>query len=147
MFFSIWFYWMIAAIVLALLELLIQGFVLLCFAFAALITCGVSLLGASLNIQLFSFIVFTIISFVAIRPFFLKHLKPKEGFMETNAYALVGMDGKVMEEINPKEMTGRVKIRGEEWGAISEDSSVIPVGEIVKIVKLSGNKVFVQNKI
>ncbi len=144
--FSVWFYWMIGAVFLALFELLIPGFFLLCFSFAAVLTCLVSLLGVGLNIQLISFIVFTIISLVTIRPLFLKHLKPKEGYTETNTDALFGKDAKVTEEINPQKETGRVKIGGEEWRAVSQDSSVIAVGQRVKVERLSGNKLFVQIK-
>jgi len=139
-----WFYWLISAVVLILLELIFSGFVLLCFGFAALVTSIFSLLGTGLELQILSFTVATVISFVTIRPFFLKHMKPKEGVVETNVYALLGSEARVIEEVNADNSLGRVKIRGEEWGALSKDSTVIPVGSRVKIVAISGNKVTVQ---
>jgi len=139
-----WFFWLIAAVLLVLLELVFSGFVLLCFGFAAFATSIISLVGDALELQILSFIVFTVIAFVAIRPFFLKRMKPKEGFVETNVYALIGAEAKVVEEINPDSGVGRVKIRGEEWGAVSKNSTSIPVGSIVKVIEISGNKVIVQ---
>lgn len=138
------FYWLIVAVLLVLLELIFSGFVLLCFGFAALATCIVTFFGGGLKLQILSFIVFTVIGFVAIRPFFLKRMKPKGGFVETNVYALIGVEAKVIEEIDTESNTGRVKIRGEEWGALSKDSTIIPVGATVKILEISGNKVLVK---
>lgn len=141
---SLWFYWLIAAILLILLELLFSGFVLLCFGFAAFLTTIVSLLKAGIELQILSFIVFTVIAFVTVRPFFLKHMKPKGGLVETNIYALIGTEAKVVEEINPDSNSGRVRVQSEEWGARSSDSSVIPVGTTVKVLQVSGNKLIVQ---
>ena len=139
-----WFYWLVGAVTLILLELMFSGFVLLCFGFAALVTSIVSLLGGGLQFQILSFIIFTVISFVTIRPLFLRHMKPKGGLVETNVDALVGSEAKVIEEVNPDNSVGRVKIRGEEWGAISRNSTVIPMGSKVKVIAISGNKVIVE---
>jgi membrane protein implicated in regulation of membrane protease activity len=139
-----WFYWLIGAVVLVLLELLISGFVLLCFGFASFITAIVCLLGAVIELQILSFIIFTVLAFVTIRPFFLRHMKPKEGLVETNVYALIGTEAKVTEDIDPESNTGRVKIRGEEWSALSKDGKKISSGSLVKVLQVSGNKVIVQ---
>jgi len=141
---SIWLYWLIAALILILLELLFSGFVLLCFGFAALIAMLVSLIGGSLELQVFTFILGTVIAFVAIRPFFLRHLKPREGFVETNVYGLIGTEGQVIEEIDTHLHTGRIKIRGEEWGALGKHTEKIPVGTRVKVLGVSGNKLIVE---
>ncbi|MBX5438814.1 MAG: NfeD family protein [Thermoflavifilum sp.] len=139
-----WFYWLIGAIVLMLLELLFSGFVLLCFGFAALLTSLISLLGIGVELQLLSFIIFTVIAFVTIRPFFLRHMAPKGGLVETNVYALIGMVCRVIEDIDPDAHTGRVKVRGEEWGAMSHNAQKIPAGSKVKVLNISGNKLIVQ---
>lgn len=127
-----------------LLELLFSGFVLLCFGFAAFLTSVVSLLKAGIELQILSFIVFTVIAFVTVRPFFMRHMKPKEGLVETNIHALIGNEAKVVEEINPDLDTGRVRVQSEEWGARSSDASVIPAGTRVKVLRVFGNKLIVQ---
>lgn len=139
-----WFYWLIGALILILLELVFSGFVLLCFGFASLMTVIVCLLGAKIELQIFSFVLFTVISFVTVRPFFLRHMKPKEGFVETNVYALIGTEAIVIEEINSETNTGRIRIRGEEWAAVNKGSSKISLGSHVKVIGISGNKVIVQ---
>ena len=138
-----WFYWLIAGILLIILELMFSGFVLLCFGFSALLTSFFALLGFQIEIQIFSFIILTIFSFVTIRPFFIKHMKPKEGIIETNVYALIGREALVTLTI-PRDNVGSVKIRGEEWTAISENNSEIRAGEKVKILKIDGNKLIVK---
>ena len=57
-----WIYWLIAAILLALLELILPGFVLLCFGFAAMVTAMICLLHPGIVLEIVSFIIFTIIS-------------------------------------------------------------------------------------
>ena len=64
--------------------------------------------------------------------------------METNVHALIGGEAIVTEEINTENNTGRVKIRSEEWGAVSKDSARISAGAKVKVLAISGNKVIVQ---
>jgi membrane protein implicated in regulation of membrane protease activity len=140
----LWFYWLIGAVVLTILELIFSGFVLLCFAFAAFATSIMSLLDLGMELQILSFIVFTIISLVTIRPFFLRHMKPSDGLVETNVYALIGCEASVVEQIDQLKNIGRVKIRGEEWGALSQDLTIIPIGSRVKVNGISGNKVIVQ---
>ncbi len=139
-----WFYWSVSAILLILLELFFSGFVLLCFGFAALATSILSLLGIGIEFQILLFAIFTIVFFVSVRPFFLKHMKPKDGMVETNVNGLIGNEAIVVEEINPSKNIGRVKIRGEEWGALNQDSAVILLGLKVKVVGNSGNKVIVK---
>ncbi len=139
-----WIYWLIAAILLALLELILPGFVLLCFGFAAMVTAMICLLHPGIVLEIVSFIIFTIISLVGIRPFFLRHMKPRGGLVETNVHALIGGEAIVTEEINTENNTGRVKIRSEEWGAVSKDSARISAGAKVKVLAISGNKVIVQ---
>ena len=139
-----WFYWIVGALVLTLLEVLLSGLVLMCFAFAAFMTAIVSIFGVSFEIQIITFIVSTVIAFVTIRPFFLKHMKTKEGHVETNIFALVGQEGMVVEEINPSTNAGRVKLRGEVWPAMVEGSEVVPVGTQVKVASISGNRVVIE---
>jgi membrane protein implicated in regulation of membrane protease activity len=138
-----WIYWLVGSIILALLELILSGFVLLCFGFAALLATLISLLKVGLEVQVFSFIAFTVLSLVIIRPFFLKHMKPRGGLVETNVYALIGKEALVTEEMSD-DHSGRVKVGGEEWRAITNDNISIPVGSRVRILSVSGNKLLVQ---
>ena len=68
-----------------------------------------------------------------------KHLKSR--LVATNADALVGKLCTVTEEIDPVE-GGRVKVGDVTWSARSEEE--IPAGARVKILKIQGAKVFVE---
>lgn len=142
-----WFFWLVGGFVLLLLELLFSGFVLICFAAAAFVVALLSLLPVGIDAQLAGFAAATVVSFVTVRPFFLRHMKPKDGHVETNAAALAGMNGIVTEAVNPDANSGRVRVRGEEWSAVTEDGAALPTGCKVGIMRVSGNKVVVRKLI
>ena len=139
-----WVIWLIISIILISLELLFSGFVLLCFGFAAIITSIITLSGVRIEVQIFSFIIFTIIAFITVRPFFLKHMKPAGEISETNVFALIGKEAIVTSTII-KDGSGVLKIRGDEWTALSENNSTIEAGNKVIILKIDGNKLIVKN--
>ncbi len=61
----------------------------------------------------------------------------------TNIDAEVGKIAKVIEEINPEQNTGRVKIGGVNWRARTQDGSRIPVDAVVKVTEISGTTAYV----
>jgi len=77
---------------------------------------------------------------VGLTYFFIRPLINKYGYLEnkvkTNQDALIEKTGKVIEEINPKENTGRVKIDGDDWKASAKGNEIIAVGTIVKVVSI-----------
>ena len=109
--------WLIAGIVLMLMELMTPGFVVFFFglAAAAVSLCIWVIPGFGAYWQLAAFSVFSILFLVVLRRYV------KSVFMgdsEENAVAdeLVGRVGKVTELIRP-EVPGRVQIRDAEWTA------------------------------
>jgi membrane protein implicated in regulation of membrane protease activity len=139
-----WVIWLIISIILIVMELLFSGFVLLCFGSAAFLTSLITLSGIRIEFQILSFILLTVISFITIRPFFLKHMKPLGGNSETNVYALIGKEAILTSTIS-KGGSGKLKIRGDEWTALSENNSAIEAGNKVLILKIDGNKLIVKN--
>ena len=76
----------------------------------------------------------SLLSFALIRPLWKRYLaKTKD--VKTNADALIGKIGVVSEDIDIKETSGRVAIDGDDWRAVSEDSSIIEAGSQVEVVK------------
>src|SRR5262249_9779245 len=139
---SAWFVWLLAAGLLTLAELsLPTGFVVLCFAIACLVTAGVSLISESLQLQLAVFSVATTVCFVAIRPFFQRHAHPPGGPVRTNVHALLDREARVTAEVTA--LGGQVKVGGEEWAAFSEGADAIPVGTMVRVVAITGNRLSV----
>lgn len=130
-----WYYiWLIAAIILVIVEICTAGFGSICFAFGALGAALTDYLGASLTWQLVVFALISLLAFVFVRPFVIRFLEKKNKDVKTNADALVGRRGTVVEEINAETHSGHVKVDGDEWKAVSETGEVIPEGTEVEII-------------
>jgi membrane protein implicated in regulation of membrane protease activity len=65
----------------------------------------------------------------------------------TNSELEIGRNASVIEEVDRNKGTGRVKLNGVDWSAVSADGdTVIPVGTIVTVVRVQGAKLFVTSK-
>ncbi|MCR5013290.1 MAG: NfeD family protein [Bacteroidales bacterium] len=126
--------WLIAAIVLVIIEILTAGFGVICFAIGALFSALTDYLGASLVWQLVVFAAVSLLAFFFLRPVFLRFLDRKTKDVKTNADALIGKTAIVSETIDATANTGRVAIDGDDWKAVSEDGSVIEKGQKVHVV-------------
>lgn len=111
------------------------------FAAGALAAMIVSLIGGAVWLQIVVFLTVSIVLLVLLWPIARKHLKPK--LVATNADALIGRVCTVTEEIDPVE-GGRVKLGDVTWSARSESDERIPAGTLVKVQKIQGAKVFVE---
>jgi len=129
--------WLIAAIVLVIIEIATAGFGVICFAIGA----GFAALAAVLGVEnaVWQIVIFAAVSFLTflfLRPIAMRFLEKKSKDVKTNAEAIVGRKGVVSERIDATQHTGRVAIDGDDWKAVSEDGSVIEKGQTVEIVKL-----------
>ena len=140
-----YYYWLIAAIVLVIIEICTAGFGALCFAIGAAFSALVSGLGGNLTWQIVVFAVVSLLTFIFLRPVVMKFLDKKSKDVKTNAEAIIGRKGIVSERIDALQHTGRVAIDGDDWKAVSEDGSVIEKGADVEIVKLDSIIVTVRN--
>ena len=133
-----YYYWLIAAIVLVILEICTAGFGILCFAIGAAFAALVSGLAGSdtLTWQIVVFVVVSLLTFIFLRPVVMRFLDKKSKDVKTNAEAIIGRKGMVSERIDASQHTGRVAIDGDDWKAVSEDGSVIEKGSDVEIIKL-----------
>ncbi|MBP3448105.1 MAG: NfeD family protein [Clostridia bacterium] len=136
--------WYLLAFVLFLvIELLSYNLVTIWLAASALLT-GIYayFFPEQIVVHLFIFLVISIILIALTKPLVNKLKIATE---KTNADRLIGMEGIVLEEINPIEGTGQVKVSGQIWsakseqGAISEETSVI-------VKKIEGVKLVVEAK-
>ncbi len=131
-----YYYWLIAAIVLVIIEVCTAGFGALCFAIGAAFAALASGLGGGIVWQIVAFVVVSLLTFIFLRPVVVKFLDKKSKNVKTNAEALIGRKGIVSERIDATQHTGRVAIDGDDWKAVSEDGSVIEKGAEVEILKL-----------
>ena len=65
--------------------------------------------------------------------------------VKTNAFSLEGKIGKVVEDINPIDSKGQVKVNGELWSAISYNDLPITKDTEVVIEKIEGVKLIVKS--
>jgi len=128
--------WLIAAIVLVIVEICTAGFGSICFAIGAAFSALVAGLGGNVTWQIVVFAVVSLLTFVFLRPVVMRWLDRKSKDVKTNAEAIVGRKGIVSERIDREQHTGRVAIDGDDWKAVSDDGSVIEKGTTVEIVKL-----------
>jgi membrane protein implicated in regulation of membrane protease activity len=128
--------WLIAAIVLVILEVATAGFGVICFAVGAGFAALVAGLGANYVWQIVVFAIVSLLTFMFLRPVVMRLLDKRSKDVKTNADALVGRKGIVSERIDAAQHTGRVAIDGDDWKAVSENGEVIEKGTSVEIVKL-----------
>jgi len=133
--------WLILLIGFVVLEAATVQLLCIWFAAGALAAMVVNLLGGALWLQVLVFFTVSIVLLATLWPMARKHLKAKA--VATNADALVGKLCRVTEEIDPVE-GGRVKVGDVTWSARSESAQVIPTGSMVRILKIQGAKVLVE---
>lgn len=129
-------YWLIAAIVLVIVEICTASFGSICFAVGAGVATIVAALGGSFIWQIVVFAVVSMLTFMFLRPIVIRWLDSRSKEVKTNADALVGRKGIVSERIDAAQHTGRVAIDGDDWKAVSQDGSVIEKGASVEILKI-----------
>ena len=133
--------WLALMIVFIAMEAMTVQLVSTWFAVGSLSAMIVSLLGAEVWLQVLVFFTVSIVLLIALWPLARKHLKPK--LVATNADALVNQICVVVEDIDPVE-GGRIKLGDVTWSARAETGARIPAGSQVKILRIQGVKVFVE---
>jgi len=130
-------WWLGAALVLGVVEMLTVDLIFLMFAGGALAAGGVALLGAPLWAQLLAFAVVSTVLLVAVRPWAIGYLKRSTPDTVTNVAAHVGRTAEVLIDVTDR--AGRVKLVGEVWTArAAEPGTVLPAGTTVQVVRIDG---------
>jgi membrane protein implicated in regulation of membrane protease activity len=142
--FQAWHLWVIAGFILLIVEIFTPAFVMGVFGLGCFIAAPFAGYGGTLTLQLIVFGVASAILMFSIRPLVLKGLHRNTPQYKSNVDALAGQTGCVIEAIHPASRTGRVKIGGEDWRAITADESNIEAGQKVLIKGIDGNKVVVE---
>lgn len=140
--------WLGVATIFALVELtaLAGTFVLLPFAVSAFIASLAGFYDASVEVQwaIFIFVgsAFWWLFWRYLKRFVNDHEMP-EG---VGADRLIGSTAIVTADINPDdtERRGRVKVLGEEWGALTSGERMVPKGSKVRVIAMEGTRVMVE---
>ncbi|MBE6853972.1 MAG: NfeD family protein [Ruminococcus sp.] len=134
--------WAIVLIAAVLLEVGTMQLISIWFAVGALAAFIASFF-LPFGYQLVIFIIATAIMLIVTRPL-IRKIRPLA--VPTNHDRDIGETAVVIEEINSAQNTGRVKLKGVDWSALSIDGSVISEGETVIIRKISGAHLEVEKK-
>jgi len=138
--------WFIAAAVLLLAELLVPTFFILPFAIGSFFAGLSSLFTDNQNIQLSTFVVFSLVGvYLSVKVFGPrnKEMKTITSFTE-GANKYIGMTFVTTEELDMYEPTLQ-HVYGDDWQVISLDQR-IPAGSKVKVINVNGTKLEVQTK-
>lgn len=139
-----WVYWIIAAVVLAGIELAVFSvFIFGPLALAAVVAAVVAALGGSIEIQLAVFVVLGVGSMFALRPLAKKHTETDPEHL-TNVDALIGKEALVLEELS-QEKLGLVRFQSDNWTAKPVHSiESIAANTKVRVVEVAGASMIVE---
>jgi membrane protein implicated in regulation of membrane protease activity len=132
--------WIIAGLVLAALEMIVPGLVIIWFGVAGVVT---GILALFVHNQYIQFGVFLVLSGVMV--VFSQRIARKITHPEpepVGANRMVDAIGLVVAGIMPPEF-GRVKVHGEEWRATAKCD--LPVGTRVRVIAVEGTHLVVES--
>ena len=132
--------WIIAGLVLAVLEMIVPGMVIIWFGIAGVVTGVLAIFVRNQYIQFGVFVVLSGLMVVFSQRIArgITHAEPEL----VGANRWVGVSGRVISDIRPPEF-GRVKVQGEEWRATA--AGVIPAGGTVRVVEVAGTHLVVES--
>ncbi len=132
-----WLFWFLLAMGLIVVELLVAFTMYFgAIAPAALLACGVALLGGGIELQLAAFAIGAALSLVFIRPIARRHLIIDDK-VKVGAQLLVGKRALVIDDVTVD--SGRVKIADQTWSArITDEDGLIPAGTRANVLEFRG---------
>ncbi|MBX7254829.1 MAG: NfeD family protein [Candidatus Hydrogenedentes bacterium] len=135
---AMWHLWIILGLVLLITEIFTTGFLVSLFGVACAVPAVLSVSGVGLAGQLLGFVVASAVLLFAVRPICVRLLHREGDASQTNVDGLVGREGVVVEAISSSAHTGRVKIGGEDWKAVSPFTDEVPLGARVCVRAITG---------
>jgi membrane protein implicated in regulation of membrane protease activity len=129
----LWLVWTLIAVLALILEVTSGTFYILCFAIGAFVSVIVSLFYVPLWLQVLLFVIVSVACVFTVRPLVIRYLHPDENSRASNADALIGRVGVVIEPIEASK-PGYVKIDGDEWRAVAASKEPIARGMKVRVV-------------
>lgn len=134
--------WLVLLVLFVVGEGISVGLTSVWFAAGALAALIVALLGGGVILQIAVFSVVSLVCLLVARPLAKKHFVSKT--QPTNADRIIGAEAIVTEAIDNVHGTGAVTVGGITWTAKSGAEGVIPVGARVRVGRIEGVKVFVE---
>ena len=137
-------FWLIAAVILFIVEAVCPVFFMFWFAIGAILALITSFITSNIITQFVVFFVSTTIFIIFIKPL-TNGLFKNNTKDELNMNGIVGKKAIVIEDIDNFRNIGKVKINGEVWKAANESESEIISSETqVDVIRVDGVKLIVK---
>lgn len=135
--------WLALLAVLLIIEAVTAGLTTIWFAGGALVAALVSYFGAGQLVQIFTFLIVSMLLLIFTRPLAVRYMN--KSVSNTNVNSLIGRKAVVTQQIENLAQTGQVKINDIDWTARSmDDKIIIPEKTVVVIKEVKGVKLFVE---
>lgn len=135
--------WLALLIILLVIEIITVGLTCIWLAGGALAGLLVDIVGLSLPWQIGAAVIVTAVLLYFTRPFAIKHIN--RNHERTNYEGIIGKVIRITETVDNINQTGRAVLNGAEWTVRSaQDEIILKPGTIVKVVKISGVKLIVE---
>ena len=137
-----WIFWVIASGIFFVIEIFTVGFLIFWLGVAALIAMIASFITTNVVTQMIVFVIASAILIPCTRKLSDKISKKTQN-LPTNVYRIIGKEGIVLEDINALDYTGKIKVAGQIWSAISETN--IPKDKKIRVLSIDGVKLKVED--
>lgn len=134
-------FWGVLFVLLVIAELSTMQLVTIWFAIGSLGAFFAAMSKLGFTGQLAIFVLVSVILLAATRPL-LKKLMVKN-VVPMNADKEIGATAVIIEEVNAAAGTGRVRLNGVDWMAVSQDGSILPENTVVTVQQVQGAKLIV----
>ena len=138
-----WVIWIIVGALFVVAEIFTASFFAGPIGFGCIVAAILAEQEASAAVQFGSFIVTTVVMLLAIRPVVIKMMHGKSDEQVSGIETYVGKQGMITETIDSQAGTGRIKIGGESWRAISDKDIIIEEESLATVVRIEGSKAVV----
>ena len=136
-----WKIWLLISGICLIIESFTLGFFVFWFSIGAIFALITSLFTTNVIIQSTVFVITSTLLLLLTKPLIKNFVKTPKA-KPTNVYSIIGKEGLVIESIDTLNGTGKVKVNGELWSAISDTN--IEKDETIKVISINGVKLKVE---
>ena len=138
-------FWLIAMVVLLIIEAVVPGLISIWFALGALAALISALFHAPVWLQIVWFVAVSVLTLILTRPLVRKYVNNR--VTPTNADMVIGKDAVVTEGIDNLHAKGAVLLDGKTWTArMDQESGTADPGETVRVLRIEGVKLIVERR-
>ena len=138
-------FWLIAMVVLLVIEAVVPGLISIWFALGALAALISALFHAPIWLQIVWFVAVSVIALILTRPLVRKYVNGR--ITPTNADMVIGKDAVVTEAIDNLHSRGSVLLDGKTWTSrMDREDESAESGETVRVLRIEGVKLIVEKR-